>query len=64
MVSLEDLAFMPFASVRHADGTIEIELDDETSLFVREGTPAQEDSAVLAVVVLVTAVGARRMSVV
>jgi hypothetical protein len=64
MVSLEDLAFMPFDSVRHADGSVELELDDETSLFVREESPAKEDSAVPAVVVMVTAIGTRRMSVV
>jgi hypothetical protein len=54
---------MPFVSLRHADGSIELELDAETSLFLREETPAKEDSAMRSVVVMVTAIGARRMSV-
>jgi hypothetical protein len=62
MASLDDLAFMPFDSVEHPDGRIEIALDDDTSLFVREVAPIKEDGRLPAILVMVTAVGAETMT--
>jgi hypothetical protein len=64
MTSLDDLAFMPFDSVEHPDGLIEIALDDDTSLFVREVGPIKEDERLPATLVMISAVGAQTMTAV
>jgi hypothetical protein len=62
MASLDDLAFMPFDSVNHPDGVIEIGLDDDISLFVREGAPTQEDGHLPTSLVVISAVDAQMMT--
>jgi len=62
MTSLDDLAFMPFDSADHPDGLIEIALDDNTSLFVREGAPTQEDGHLPTSLVVISAVDAQMMT--
>lgn len=64
MTSLDDLAFMPFNSFDHPDGRIEIALDDDTSLFVREVAPSKEDGHLPVTLVMITAVGAQTMTAV
>ena len=64
MASLDDLAFMPFHSVEHADGVIEVALDDDMSLFVRDVDPAQEDGHVPANLVMISAISFQRIRVV
>lgn len=62
MGSLDDLAFMPFDFAEHADGVLEVALDDEMSLFMRELTPAQEDGRLQATHVMISGVGAQTMT--
>lgn len=64
MASLDDLAFMPFDSVEHPDGLIEIALDAGTSLFVREVAPTKEDGRLPATLVMISAVGAQTLTAV
>jgi hypothetical protein len=64
MTSLDDLAFMPFESAEHPDGLIEIALDDDTSLFLREVAPTREDGRVPATLVVISTIGAQTMSAV
>lgn len=63
MDSLDDLAFMPFGSAVHADGTAEVELDDDMSLFLRPVAASQEDGQMPATHVLVS-VGSQSMAVI
>lgn len=64
MASLDDLAFMPFDSAERSDGLIEIALDDDTSLFLREVAPTQEDRRLPATLVVISAIGAQTMTAV
>ena len=62
MTSLADLDFMPFDVTEDADGIIEIALDDEMSLFLREAPPAQEDGHMPQTTLMVSAVSTQTMA--
>ncbi len=62
MATLDDLAFMPFDSAEHPDGLIEIALDENTSLFLREVAPTQEDGRLPATLVVISAIGTQTMT--
>ena len=64
MTSLDDLDFMPFNSHEHVDGSVEVVIDDDSSLLMREVDQQQEDAPMLhATTVLISAVNSRSIAV-
>lgn len=61
MASLDDLRFMPFDSHDRPDGVVEISVDDDLSLFVRE-VDQQEDGQMY-VMLMISALGGRSIVV-
>lgn len=64
MTSLNDLSFMPFEFAEHPRGVIEIAVDVEISLFVREVQPAQKDGRMPSIALMVSAISTQTMTTV
>lgn len=54
MVAVEDLAFLPFDSRDHDDGTIEVAVSDHLALYLRRAADSSEGTTSVTEIVIVS----------